>query len=163
MACAALFLSVTFTVLFGCQTTSNRYIGKMVPEPNRISLEEGKPKTGVWQTKDLVFQYTGSRKSGQFSLTGDLTLDKSYERFKTIKYLYLWVHFLDSEGNILDGKLAFSKVSEIGYTGGEKKWPVKSSLDLPLNATAVMFSYQGAVTGDMGGSDSWRFYKSPLT
>jgi hypothetical protein len=160
---AGLFLFVAFTVLIGCQTTSNRYIGKAVQEPNRISLSEGKPFSGIWQAKDMVFQYTGNRKPGKLSLTGELTLDKSYDRYSIVDYLYFWIHFLDSEGNILDTKLALSVVSQIAYTGEEKKWSVASNIDLPVDVTAVTFSYRGVVLEDVGGSDRWRFYKSPLT
>ena len=161
MVLVGLFLFVTLGTITGCQTTSNRYIGKTVPEPNRISLPEGKTQSNVWQTKDLVFQYTYHRKSNKLSLTGELALDESYEQYSTLRYLYLWVHFLDSEGNILDSKLAWSVVSQIAYTGEKKKWDVKSSCDLPLTSTAATFSYSGLVTGK--GQGNWSFYKSPLT
>ena len=65
MTVVGLFLFVSFSILIGCQTTSNRYLGKMVPEPNRISLPESKPQSGVWHSKDLVFQYTGKQESGK--------------------------------------------------------------------------------------------------
>lgn len=162
MALIGLFFFVSFSILIGCQTTSNRYIGKVVPDSNRISIPKGKPQSGVWQTKDLDFQYTGSW-DGQLSLTGELTLDKSYEKYKRLEYLYLWIHYLDSDGNILDSKLAWSVVSQITYTGGEKKWSVNSELDVPSNFTAVTFSYMGEVLEDKGGGTRWRFYKSPIS
>jgi hypothetical protein len=161
MALAGLFLFVTLSTLTGCQTTSNRYIGKTVPEPNRIPLPVGKTQSSVWQTKDLVFQYTCHRESNKLSLTGELALDESYEQYSTIRYLNLWVHFLDSEGNILDSKIVRSVATQKAYTGEKKKWDVKSSLDLPLTSTAATFSYSGSVTGK--GQGNWSFYKSPTT
>ena len=164
MVVAGLFLFVMFSTLTGCQTTFNKYLGKMVPEPNRIALPESKPQSSVWKTKDLVFQYTSDRESDKLTLSGELALNESYEQFENLKYLNLWVHFLDSEGKILDSKLAWSVASQVAYTGEKKKWPVKSSLDLPLNATAVTFSYTGSVSQGAGADNTnqWIFYKSPL-
>ena len=56
MAGVGLFLFVMFSTLVGCQTTFNKYLGKTVPEPNRILLSEGKPQYSLWQAKDLSFQ-----------------------------------------------------------------------------------------------------------
>ena len=169
MAVAGLLWLFLLSVLAGCQTTFNKYIGKTVPEPNRIPISEGKPQSSLWQAKDLVFQYTCLRESDKLSLSGELALDESYEQFETLNYLHLWVHFLDSEGKILDSKLATNIASSIAYTGQEKKYSIKSSLDLPLNATAVTFSYMGSVTqvGEwrrgVGDGTNWTFFKSPLT
>ena len=169
MTAAGLFLFVMYSALVGCQTTFNKYLGKTVPEPNRIPISEGKPPPSVWQAKDLVFQYTCLRESDKLSLSGELTLDESYEQFEILNYLSLWVHFLDSEGKILDSKLALNMASSIAYTGQRKKYAVKSSLDLPINATALTFSYSGSVSQadelerGGGGGTNWRFFKSPLS
>jgi hypothetical protein len=169
MTAAGLFLFVMYSALAGCQTTFNKYLGKTVPELNRIPISEGKPPLSVWQAKDLVFQYTCLRESDKLSLSGELALNESYEQFETLNYLHLWVHFLDSEAKILDSKLAWSVASIVAYTGQKKKWAVKSTLDLPLNATAVTFSYSGSVSQGGGGlrhgrdGTNWVFYKSPLS
>jgi len=170
IAAAGLLWFVFFIALAGCQTTFNKYQGKTVPEPNRIPISEGKAPPSVWQAKDLVFQYTCLRESDKLSLSGELTLDESYEQFEILNYLSLWVHFLDSEGMILDSKLALNMASSIAYTGERKKYAVKSSLDLPINATALTFSYSGSVSqadelerGGGGGGTNWRFFKSPLS
>ena len=169
IAAAGLLWFVLFTALAGCQTTFNKYLGKTVPEPNRIPISEGKPQSSLWQAKDLVFQYTCLRESDKLSLSGELALDESYEQFETLNYLHLWVHFLDSEAKIIDSKLAWSVASIVAYTGQKKKWAVKSTLDLPLNATAVSFSYSGSVSQSGGGLRSgrdgtnWVFFKSPLS
>ena len=165
MAVAGLFLFVMFSTLVGCQTTFNKYLGKQVPEPSRILLSEGKPHSSLWQTKDLVFQYTCLQESNKLSLSGELTLDELYEQFETLDYLNLWVHFLDSEGKILESKLAWSAASLVVWPGEKKKWSVKSSLDLPSNATAVTFSYMGSVTQadrGRGGDTNLSLFKSPL-
>ena len=169
MAVAGLLWLFLLSVLAGCQTTFNKYLGKTVPEPNRIPISEGEPPPSVWQAKDLVFQYTCLRESDKLSLSGEIALNESYEQFETLNYLHLWVHFLDSEAKILDSKLAWSAASTVAYTGQKKKWSVKSSLDLPLNTTAVSFSYSGSVSQSGGGLRSgrdgtnWVFFKSPLS
>ena len=170
IAVAGLLWFVLFSALAGCQTTFNRYIGKTVPEPNRIPISVGKPQSGVWQAKDLFFQYTCLRESDKLSLSGELALNESYEQFESLNYLNLWVHFLDSEGKILESKLALNVVSSIAYTGQKKQWSVKSSIDLPVNATAVTFSYMGSVSQSGGGvregsgdGTNWSFFKSPLS
>jgi hypothetical protein len=141
-----------------------RYLGKTVQETNRISISESKPQPSVWQAKDLSFQNTCLRESDKLSIIGQLALNASYEQFEILNYLFLWVHFLDSEGKILDSKVAWSAALTIAYTGEKKKWSVRSSLDLPLNATAVTFSYMGSVSqSGEGGGTNWSFYKSPLT
>ena len=169
MAGVGLLLFVMFSTLAGCQTTFNKYLGKTVPEPNRILLSEGKPQSSLWQAEDLSFHYTCLRESNKLSLSGELTLDESYEQFEILNYLNLWVHFLDSEGKILNSKLATNIASSVAYTGQKKKYSIKSSLDFPLNGTAVTFSYMGSVTqvGEwrrgVGDGTNWTFFKSPLT
>jgi hypothetical protein len=169
MAVAGILWIVLFIALAGCQTTFNKYQGKTVPEPNRFPISEGKAPPAVWQAKDLVFQYTCLRESDKLSLSGELALNESYEQFEALNYLHLWVHFLDSEAKILDSKLAWSVASIVAYTGQKKNWAVKSTLDLPLNATAVTFSYSGSVSQGGGGlrhgrdGTNWVFYKSPLS
>ena len=169
MTVAGLSCFVILSALAGCQTTFNKYLGKTVPEPNRIFLSEGKPQSSLWQAKDLSFQYTCLQESDKLSLSGELTLDESYEQFEILNYLSFWVHFLDSEGTILDSKLALNRASSVAYTGQRKKYAVNSSLDLPINATAVTFSYSGSVSQPDeielggGGGTNWRFFKSPLS
>jgi len=161
-------LTVMVSALAGCPTTHNKYLGKIVPEPNRIFLSEGRPQSSVWKARDLVFQYTFDRESNGLKLFGEINLDESYEQFEILDYLVLWVHFSDSEGKILESMLAWSVVSDVAYTGEKKKWLVKCRLELPLNATAVTFSYMGSVTqvgewerGDWDGMN-WTFFRSPL-
>lgn len=153
-----------FSALTGCQTL-NSFIGKTVQETNRIPISKSKSQSSLWQAQDLSFDFTCLRESNKLSLTGELSLDESYEQFETLRYLYLWVHFLDSEGTLLDSKVAWSAALTIAYTGQKKKWTVKSSLDLPLNTAAVTFSYMGSVSQSGGGMDgtNWSFYKSPLS
>ena len=112
----------------------------------------------------MSFEYTCFRESDKLLLSGELSLNESYEQFEILRHLYLWVHFLDSEGKLLDSKVAWSAALTIAYTGQKKKWSVKSSLDLPLNAAAVTFSYMGSVSQSGGARDgtNWSFYKSPL-
>lgn len=157
------------SAMAGCQTT-NRYIGKTVPDPNRISLQQEKSQPSVWESKDLTFEYTWDRKSSQVSLNGEITLDRSYDQFETLNYLDLWVHFLDTEGKILESKLAWSVVSVISFMAEKKRLHVNSRLDLPENATAMTFSYRGSVSeggglvnGGGGDGTNWSFYKSPLS
>ena len=155
---------VLFSALTSCQTI-NRYIGKTVQKINRLPISENNPQSILWQAKDLSFEYTCIRESNTLSLSGELVLNESYEQFEILNYLFLWVHFLDSEGKLLDSKVAWSAARTTAYTGEKKKWSVKSSLALPLNSTAVTFSYMGSVSQSGGGRDgtNWSFYKSPLS
>jgi hypothetical protein len=150
-----------FSALTGCQTL-NSFIGKTVQETNRIPISKSKSQYSLWQAKDLSFKITCRRESNKLSLIGELTLNESYEQFETLNHLFLWAHFLDSEGKILDSKVAWNAPHTIAYTGEKKKWSVKSSIDLPLNATAVTFSYMGSVS-QSGDGTNWSFYKSPLS
>ena len=150
-------------ILTGCQTL-NPYIGKTVHEPNRIPISESSQAVHFWQTKDMSFDFKYSLDSSMLSLRGELSLDESYEQFETLNHLFLWVHFLDAEGKLLDSKVVWSAAYTVAYTGEKKKWSVKSSLTLPLNATAVAFSYMGSVSqGSDEGGTNWSFYKSPLS
>lgn len=165
-AFVGIFLTISFVTLISCQTTMNRYLGKAVPEHNRVLLPEGKPLSGIYQTRDLVLQYTFDRESNQLKLSGELALEKSYDQFEIIHYVNLWVHFLDSEGNVIDSKLTWRVISQIDYTDNQvKKWPVTGSVELPQNTTAIALSYRGSAQQGAGKDNSsmWIFYKSPLT
>ena len=160
IAFTGLLWFVMFTALTGCQTL-NRFIGKTVQKSKRLPISESKPQPILWQAKDLSFEFTCIRESDTLSLTGMLVLDESYEQFEILDYMFFWVHFLDSEGKLLDSKVAWSAARTTAYTGQRKRWSVKSSLTLPLNATAVAFSYWGQVV--QGGGGNWVFYKGPLS
>ena len=161
-------LALLLGMVVACQGRFLSYQGAVAKQESRIALLEGGQHTDTWKTRDLSIRYRYQRDQGNAELSGTVELDKSLGRsFSTLEYLILWVHLLDAEGRVLESKGILT--SE--YRHMVKKLLFKQSMELPLDTTAIAFSYRGRVR-DVGGSgrtvedagdgDSWDFWIYPF-
>ena len=143
------FLAMIF--LMGCVSG---YAGKMVPLQHRIAAAEGGPHRGLWTGKHIEFNYTYSRTSDQVDISGDISFTKS-SVYKSARDFTLWMHFVDSEGKIVES-IALLNTSSFG-TGQKIN---KQNLSLPAGTNSLTFSYRGE-----SGSreDPYIFHGSPFS
>lgn len=159
-----LFWAFLFTAIVACGVRLNYYKGNIVPETNRIPLKEGGPHENVWKTKHLSFAYNYTNNRETLLLHCDVDLNKRvFGGMDIVTYIFFTVNFIDMEGKITRSKVIWNP----GFSKEVWKWSFKSELDIPQNATGMVFSYVGSARESQGGSvDSgvvtFDFWKSPF-
>lgn len=86
------FLSIALIACQGVQRT-------VAPE-DRISLRQGGPHTGIWESKTILLEYQYYKMSGEFKLSVQVKVSAK------VRYDGLKVHllFVDAEGRVLERK-----------------------------------------------------------
>lgn len=105
-----------------------------------ITLLDGGPHKGTWQTQDLSFQYTYHRLPNKFTISGSLQLSEHYTNdFNTLNNFSFVIVLLDAELNIVNrsslANLAFGTQAE----GGS----VKHTFEGQEVITGISFGYRG--------------------
>ena len=87
-----LFLSILLIACQGMQRT-------VAPE-DRISLRQGGPHTGIWESNTIFLEYQYYKLAGEFKLSVQVKVKTkvSYDGFK------VYVLFVDAEGRVLERK-----------------------------------------------------------
>ena len=87
-----LFLSILLIACQGMQRT-------VAPE-DRISLRQGGPHTGIWESNTIFLEYQYYKLAGEFKLSVQVKVKTKvlYDGFK------VYVLFVDSEGRVLERK-----------------------------------------------------------
>ena len=112
--CCLLFLSI---LLIACQGMQR----KVEPE-DRISLRQGGPHTGIWESKAILLEYQYYKLSDEFKLSVQAKV-KTEIRYDSIK---VWVLFVDAEGRILER-------NEVGV------YRLDNTFEMPPEATYISF------------------------
>ena len=87
-----LFLSILIVACQGVQ--------RAVAPEDRISLLQGGPHTGIWQSEAILLEYQYYKLSGEFKLSARAKV-KTKIRYDGIK---VYVLFVDAEGGVLESK-----------------------------------------------------------
>ncbi len=163
------FISFLLINLFGaCTGKLLSYRGGWVDEENRISLLEGGPHKGIWETRDLSVEYEYQLDTKNLQISGVVELANYISNgFSALDHLNLYIHFLDANGIVLDTKginiFGFNR-----FLAFLEEMSFNRRLDLSEDTVAVAFSYRGKVTegGSRGNSRGgeridWEFWKMP--
>jgi hypothetical protein len=180
--CAKKKASIAFKVLltgllihlfFACAIKTSLSPGAWVEENDRIALQDGGPHKGSWQTRDLSIDYEYREAAKNLEVTGEIKLaDYIPKGFSTLDYLRIYIHFLSSNGVVLETKSVkfFGYMRSLDYLG---KLSLNSQSDLPEGTVAFAFSYNGRASQGGGGGGSfigensssgqiaWDFWKVP--
>ncbi len=154
--------------LVACVGKLGTYEGSWVVEDNRISLQDGGPHQGNWQTRDVAIAYTYQQNSQHLKITGDVQLGRYLTTgFNTLEYFTIDIYMLDADGIVLSSKL----ILNYGYRRNLdffEMTPFDDNLVLPADTAAIAFGYRGRVT-EGGGSKmgdnrrgeqiAWNFWK----
>jgi len=175
-------VSTTFKVLlvgllihlfFACALKTSLSPGAWVEENDRITLQDGGPHKGSWQTRDLSIDYEYREAAKNLEVTGEIKLaDYIPKGFSTLDYLRIHIHFLSSNGVVLETK-SVKFVGYMRYLDYLGKMSFNSQSDLPEGTIAFAFSYSGRASQGGGGGGSfvgensgsgqiaWDFWKVP--
>ncbi|MEJ2691319.1 MAG: hypothetical protein P8130_15530 [Deltaproteobacteria bacterium] len=87
-------------LLFLLTLTACQGMERMVKPEDRISLQEGGPHSGNWESKTMSLDYQYNKQSDEIKLSVRPTVKTkaSYAGFK------VWVLFVDSQGKIIEEK-----------------------------------------------------------
>ena len=161
----SIFLLSLFMFAFtACHGSLFNYRGATVDAENRIALLEGKLRQGQWHTIDLSLNYHYKRDANTLQLSGLVEFDNHLKNFTTLDYFSLWIQFIDEEGKVVGSRV----IAVADYHKMIENISFEHNLELPLDITAIAFSYDGRVSeGGRGGFEtdsggtSWDFWKVP--
>jgi hypothetical protein len=162
-------LSLFIIFLIACAGKVFTYKGSWVAEEDRISLQDGGPHKGNWQTRDAAIEYAYQQETQNLQISGVVKLgDYLTTGFSALEYFTLDIYKLDADGIVLDSELirTFGYRRSIDSLG---KMTFKKQLDLPDGTSAIAFGYRGKVTEGGGGIRGtrkgdridWQFWKVP--
>lgn len=177
--CSKKWASIAFRVLlaglimnlfFGCAAGTSMSPGAWVEEKDRIAVQDGGAHKGSWQTRDLTIDYEHRQAAKNLEVNGTIKLaDYIPKGFSTLDYLRLYIHFLASDGVVLETQSIkyFGYLRYLDYLG---KMTFNGRYDLPEDTVAFAFSYSGRVSQGGGspvsdnsgsGQIAWDFWKVP--
>ena len=163
IACLLIYLCIA------CVGGTSLSPGAWVEEKDRISVLDGGPHKGSWQTRDLSINYEYREATSSLQITGVIELARHLQyNFNTLEHLRLNIHFLEANGIVLETK----RIRAFGYRRflellGEMSF--NSRFDLTQEAVAFAFSYHGRVSegalppsvSSSGGRIDMEFFKVP--
>jgi hypothetical protein len=156
-------------LLVACAGRLTTYEGLWVAEDKRISLQDGGPHKGNWQTRDVAIEFDYQQKPQNLQISGVIKLGGYLTAgFRTLDYLILDIYTLDADGIILnsDVMLNYGYRRNLDFVG---EMTFDNQLALPANTAAIAFGYRGRVSEGggiipkSGGGDgiAWEFWKIP--
>ena len=156
-------------VLVACGARFTTYNGSWVAEDHRISLQDGGPHEGNWQTRDVAIEFAYHQKPQHLQISGVIKLGSYLTNgFRTLEYLILDIYTLDADGIVLNSELIlnYGYRRDLDFIG---EITFDNQLALPPDTAAIAFGYRGRVSEgggsirDNGRGDriAWEFWKTP--
>jgi hypothetical protein len=150
------------------------YQGRMVPEEDRIALEQGQ-QTARWKGDDLSVEYRYTHDQNVLDISGVVRFaDVVTYNFDSVSNFHLSVFFADSQGKIV-GNRGLITVARLWKTAGTEMdtIPFQTRIVLPPGAETLAFGYSGFGTssggsgghgrhGGGGGGGGGSFWKYPV-
>ena len=164
------FISFLLIILLvACAGRFTTYNGSWVAEDDRISLQDGGPHKGNWQTRDVAIEFAYQQKPQNLQISGVVKLGGYLTNgFRTLEYLILDIYTLDADGTVLNSELMlnFGYRRDLDFVG---EVTFDNQLALPADTAAIAFGYRGRVTEGGGGTGvtrsgdqiAWEFWKIP--
>jgi hypothetical protein len=157
-----LLLVLLWVAVMGCAGLKAPYEGATARPENRFMLAAMDGKSSLWQAKDIAIHYVASIADDTVHISGTVERLNTIKNFPTINYLRVAVHFIADDGIILDSKQLWSA----GANANDRfvRWTFSKQYPLPPGASAIGFSYRGAVSeggGESGGQDGWQVWQRP--
>jgi hypothetical protein len=156
-------------LLVACAGRLTTYEGLWVAEDKRISLQDGGPHKGNWQTRDVAIEFAYQQKPQHLQISGVIKLGSYLTNgFRTLEYLILDIYTLDADGIVLNSELIlnYGYRRDLDFVG---EMTFDNQLALPADTASIAFGYRGRVSEgggrvrDNGGGDriAWEFWKIP--
>jgi hypothetical protein len=156
-------------LLVACAGRLTTYDGSWVAEDKRISLQDGGPHEGNWQTRDVAIEFAYQQKPQNLQISGVVKLGSYLTNgYRTLDYLILDIYTLDADGIVLnsDVMLNYGHRRILDFVG---EVTFDNQLALPADTAAIAFGYRGRVSegsgtvprGGGGDGIAWEFWKLP--
>ena len=156
-------------LLVACGGRFTTYNGSWVAEDDRISLQDGGPHQGNWQTRDVAIEFAYQQNPQYLQISGVVKLGGYLTNgFRTLEYLILDIYTLDADGIVLNSELMLNYGSrrDLDFVG---EMTFDNQLALPADTAAIAFGYRGRVSEGGGRSRessngdriAWEFWKIP--
>ena len=147
-----LLINVAILLVTSCLKSALTYEGRQVKEENRIVINEGGPHESVWETKNLILNYTYIRKGNNLELSGVV----KFSNYLSVGFRYfidfiMRAHFTNAEGVIIGTQTI--AVASIGQEVDNISF--KKKIKLPQDAVTMVFSYRGSVSQGRDREDGW--------
>ena len=155
-------LVLLWVAVMGCAGLNAPYEGTPARPENRFMLAAIDGKSSLWQAKDIAIHYVAASKGDTVHISGTVERLNTIKNFPTINYLRVAVHFIADDGTIVDSKQLWSAGTNADDTF--VRWTFDKQYPLPAGASAIGFSYRGAVSeggGESGGQDGWEVWQRP--
>ena len=155
IGCIGRYLIVCMLIfaLIGCGGKSS-HIGKSVTQENRITIIDGGPHEGLWETNIVKVNYQYNRQPDMLEISGKALL----KRGRVVEYFSLSVYLVDGQGKI-------NQLYSLVMAGGRNQineFSFQKSLKLEPDTQSMVFGYRGATRGIGEGSGSTNdFWKAP--
>lgn len=151
-----------------CAGGSSLSPGAWVDEKDRITIMDGGPHKGNWQTRDMTINYEYKEAQKALQVSGAIELAEYIPKgFNTLERLQIYIHLLDADGTVLVTR-SIKIFGYRRYLDFLDKMTFKDHLDLTENTAYFAFSYSGRVTQGSGtgvsndrGQIDWDFWKVP--
>jgi hypothetical protein len=117
-----LFLSV---FLIACASTP-----RTVAQDDRVSLRDGGPHTGTWESRSVSVDYRYTKQSGAIQLRVSPRAKRQFSE------LTVWALFVDAKGNVLGKQEVYSVGSRPGSSTLQNKF------EIPSGTTYLSFNAQ---------------------
>ena len=155
-------LVLLWVAVMGCAGLKAPYEGAPARPENRFMLAAIDGKSSLWQAKDIAIYYVAASAGDTVHISGTVERLNTIKNFPTINYLRVAVHFITDDGTIIDSKQLWSA----GTNANDRfvRWTFSKEYPLPPGASAIGFSYRGAVSeggGESGGQDGWQVWQRP--
>ncbi len=160
---------ILIILLVACAGKLFTFEGSWVAEDDRISLQDGGPHKGKWQTRDVAIEYAYQQETQKLQISGVVKLgDYLTTGFSTLVHMTVDIFMLDANGIVLNSEL----IQNLGYRrhlADLGKMTFTNQLELPADTAAIAFGYRGRVTEGGGGFNKnlmgdridWDFWKLP--
>ena len=143
-------------VVSGCAETSMLYRNKQVSPVHVVTLQEGGPHSGNWQTFDLVIDYKYTRNGDVLELSGQAELGQHQQMlYSRLQYLYFYFFFVDKDSRVLE---TFS-IDNFFPGNTDEQVKITKSYKIPDGTAGLSFGYSGNV---MEQESHYSFYLLPL-
>ena len=165
---AAVFFLILI-LLVACAGRFTTYEGLWVAEDHRISLQDGGPHEGNWQTRDVAIEFAYQQELQNLQISGVVKLGGYLTNgFRTLDLLILDIYTIDADGIVLNSELLlnYGYRRNLDFVG---EMTFDNQLALPPDTVAIAFGYRGKVSEGggriqtNGGGDriAWEFWKIP--
>lgn len=144
-------------VLPGCQTTSQKIIGRQVPSGDRVVLQGGGPYGQVLRTYDMTIKYQYQTAGNHLKVWGTTTT-----KYESIDELIFHLYFLDDQGKVIAIHNFYTYKDHSDFVNSKSsERQYHRDFSIPVDADSFAIGYDGK-TEHTADQKKFNFSYSPL-